>query len=182
MYYAIIIVLVGVCAALTIVIINIHHRGDSTKVPKWLHSLVLVKMASMLGVRNNISLSSRQMEIDVKDNEIALAPPIGVLNPIFEGDDAIEDIMDGNEPDKAVTLRERQMQDSLIEQYMDKIAKNITSISKRQSEKGDSNKVAQEWKELAMVLDRFLMLVFLGLSVLITLVTLLMAAYHVRIS
>ncbi len=180
-YYAVIIVLVGICAAMTVVIINIHHRGDSTKVPKWLHSLILVKMASVLGVRNNISLSSRQMEIDTKDNEISCPPPIGVLNPIFEGDDAIEDIMDGKEPDKAVTVRERQMQDSLIEQYMDKIAKNVTLISKHQNDEGESNKCAQEWKELAMVLDRFLMILFLGLSVFITGVTLLFAAYRVEL-
>lgn len=166
---------------MTVVIINIHHRGDSTKVPRWLHSLVLIRLASILGLRNNISLSSRQMESDYKGTDVTLYPPIGVLNPIFEGDDAIEDIMDGNEPNKKVTLRERRLQDSLIEQYLDKVAENIKCISRQVTNEVQSNQCSQEWRELAMVLDRFLLIVFLFVMVFITALILLFACYRVEL-
>lgn len=161
---------------MTVLLINLYNKGDSTTVPAWLHTLVLKRLASVLRLRKNISLSSRQIEYKHPD---VLNPPIVMLNPIFEGNAVIEDIMDGREPDKAVTMRERKLQDSLLQVYVDNMERGLHYLTKRIWNEEENSSCSQEWRELAMVLERMFMIIFVCLTIIITLFILLMAANHV---
>ncbi|XP_022110366.1 neuronal acetylcholine receptor subunit alpha-10-like [Acanthaster planci] len=193
-FYASIIVLVGICAALTVIVLSIHHRGDSTHVPRWVHTLFLVKLATLLRVRNQISQSSMELELHgpSEADVSSVSPRGGVLNPIFEGDDGIEEQHqqqdDGAErrrslAEKEGSAMERQLStggdSSIIEQYITSISKNVSYFVRQGREEDKSQKIATEWQEVAMVLDRLFMVVFTFLIALVALSTLLAAALRV---
>ncbi|XP_038073790.1 neuronal acetylcholine receptor subunit alpha-10-like [Patiria miniata] len=195
-FYAAIIVLVGLCASLTVVILSVHHRGDCTHVPRWVHTLILVKLATILHVRNQISQSSMEMELHAP-SEVdmgSMSPRGGVLNPIFEGDDGIEeqhhqqqdDERRGSSSEKAGSaMMERQLSTgadtNIIEQYITSISKNVSYLVRRGRDEDSSQKVATEWQEVAMVLDRLFMVVFSFLIAFVALSTLLAAAMRVSL-
>ncbi|XP_071794493.1 neuronal acetylcholine receptor subunit alpha-7-like [Asterias amurensis] len=193
-FYAAIIILVGVCAALTVVVLSIHHRGDSTHVPRWAHRLILVKLAKILRVRSQISQSSMELEMhSPSETDFAnMSSRGGVLNPIFEGDDGIEEQHaedDRGSPvrlssdNKADGSKERLYTagDSVIEQYITSISKNVGYLVRRGRDEDKSQQISTEWQEVAMVLDRLFLVIFTMLISVVVVTILLMSSMRVSI-
>ncbi|XP_077988497.1 neuronal acetylcholine receptor subunit alpha-10-like [Glandiceps talaboti] len=185
-YFASTIVLVGFSTTLTVVILAIHHRGDSTKVPSWLRWLMLEKLGPMLCIRSPLighSTDEKESREVNGGNSVAHAQG-GVVNPVYEGDDPEGKFeLSAAVDDGTIVLGEKfsipeKHENTLIERYIEQIAKNIEFVADRERDKGAGDEIAIEWKEVAKIFDRFLMLVFTLLTTLLTLIFFLMAANH----
>ncbi|XP_070543092.1 neuronal acetylcholine receptor subunit alpha-10-like isoform X2 [Ptychodera flava] len=190
-YFASCIILVGLSTGATVMAAANHHHGDSTEVPPWVRYLVLDKMACCVGLRSNFAVSPEDEEGGAGEgDDDASRPPLpgGVINPVFEDDDPsfmVDGASGGADGGAAAAIMMEEIipdeGTSLIDRYVEQIARNVEYVAKREEQQDKSEAIATEWKHVAMVLDRFCLLVFTAVTVALTLTFMLMAANHVSV-
>ncbi|XP_071502901.1 neuronal acetylcholine receptor subunit alpha-10-like [Diadema antillarum] len=180
-YFAAIIVAVGVCTVFAVINLNLHHRGDSKRAPKCLRRVVLGKLAKFVGVRT--------IPVDEEDDEVDSVTPaaasssfmdacksqddvgVGVLNPVFEGDEGNEDPFACTASSSSSTCDGNE-----IERFMTRAMRAVTYLTKLTVDEAESSQLSKEWMHIAMVLDHCCVYTFLFIFFLITIGTILVAA------
>ncbi|PIK42109.1 putative neuronal acetylcholine receptor subunit alpha-10 [Apostichopus japonicus] len=182
-YYALIIMLVGICTVLSIVTLSMHHRGDSVQLSQTYRRGMLFLAKMVFLECPNIKMAAKKYhEIKTaRDNAIR-----GAHNPAFE-DDELDD--DNEEPQIAAPYANGSSTDDVkqlfkqdnetttpIDKYMTRISDGLAFLAKRQTGKDDSEQTSREWMESANAVDRLFTVVFLILGTFTTILMIWLAA------
>ncbi|XP_071953254.1 neuronal acetylcholine receptor subunit alpha-10-like [Antedon mediterranea] len=185
-YFILNIILVGICTATTVIILGIHHHGSSTKVPKWLHTLVLVKLANLLNMDNGVAKLSKQTKDNSHSSVSEQQEQVdnqGVDNPVFEHDNGgvlitEADMNTSPSTDSFGSSSEHEHSFGMFEKYIQNMTKCVFSIGGLIRADVERKQRVTEWMEVATILDRFFMILFGIVQLLITVITLSLAAVN----
>nr|XP_006812268.1 PREDICTED: neuronal acetylcholine receptor subunit alpha-9-like [Saccoglossus kowalevskii] len=169
-YYAATMVLVSLSLVMTVMVLNLHYRGPSSKpVPRWVKRLVLGHLQTFLLVRNppnfneNFRKSRRKMRRrDFTISEFVPYTEDGRESPIngikFGGR-----LKRPNENMNSANHSEPQATEHSA--LMKHIVREMKSITARLDDQDKHSILHSEWKQVALVIDRlFLIIYFIGTS------------------
>lgn len=150
-----------------VIVLNLHHRDPSAPVPRWLSRLTL-NMSSLVCMRDQVrqkgvtvyqlcELSQNHATSHAHENNVGGEPQ----SPFFED-------LGGSERMNYGTSGSGKKQILLEE-----ILKHLRQITDKLKEKEEQGSLKAEWKEVAKIMDRFFLLVFVLLVVVSSLVLLL---------
>lgn len=199
MYYGITIFLVALATAVQVLTLNMHHRGTrGQRVPNVIKTFVLGYMAPCLGI--HIEGSSRQYrQSPIKNAGERYMGPASRMSAdnITQNDTRV--VQNGLRPGTpARTPRDFHMQDAQLTQpdgfnhpfldtferqflrVLDKVYQTIERNEMRLCEQDHKDSLCLEWQEVALVLDRFLLLIFFVATVLFSGI-IIFTAPHARI-
>lgn len=163
-YYGVTITLVTFATGLAVVTLNIHHRGvRGTEVPKIVKKFVFGFLAKMLFIK--LQTPGAQNVENVKE----FPPSLDLTNSdhITETDIAKSDHNGGLSPrfgTRLISSRALQSLDNLERQIMrvlNRLYQTIERNEMRLTEQERKDVIKLEWQQVALVIDRFLLWVFI---------------------
>ncbi|XP_046373238.2 neuronal acetylcholine receptor subunit alpha-10-like [Haliotis rufescens] len=149
-YFCLSLMLVTISTILTVFVLNVHFKGQhGIAVPRWVRSLVLGMLAQLLCVRKE-------------------TPVHPIKTPIRDDSDLhVQDYMGDFKKGKH---HDTEMNDLLpLNKVMKEQLAVLKEINRRHAEKDEAAALEDEWKKVAVVMDRLCLVLFFTLSVLCTL-------------
>ncbi|CAI4226524.1 unnamed protein product [Auanema sp. JU1783] len=194
-YLTVVMGMTSVSVVMTVLVLNFHHRGPFNEpIPYWVRVMILERLRKILRMKlpspadstninsiycpNGGSIMRRKsvrVAMDDMKNEVIneMGPDLllnggneAALNCQRKRTDSLqvpgqtEVILDGN----GITRKRRRSN----EEVQTKLIKTLQVLIRRQQKEDDSEKMANEWRQVAQVIDRLLFWIFLVATVMIT--------------
>ncbi|XP_046583793.1 neuronal acetylcholine receptor subunit alpha-10-like [Haliotis rubra] len=150
-YFFLAMMLVTFSTVLTVIVLNVHFKGQHGRgVPRWMRSLFLGTLAQILCVRKEMPVHPMKTPVN-GDSDLHLQDYSGDVKK--EHQNVLNHETELNYPKKVMN-----------EQLM--VLKEINS---RYAQKDEAEAVEEEWKKVAVVMDRLCLVLFFIVSVVCTL-------------
>lgn len=149
---------------LTVLVLNVHHRGAERPVPRWLRTMALYYMARMLLVRTTYRRKHQQQQKHQRDNGYIKSK---ALKFVVDGNGVMDEMEMLN-----LTLNSRQtngprslgLSDGLLDNNCTP-RKDPNRNERRGSTESEPEDFCKEWQEIACVMDRlFFWILFLSMT------------------
>lgn len=164
-YYAATMVMVSLSLAMSVVVLNLHHRGPEThQVPPWLRKIVQGKVGRMFMMRR--TPTRRDYDTYRKRRWKALSSI--EMEPLDTAVNGWEDRLDNSMP-SANELDSRKQINSLRSassarlreiSLLESIREEFRMMREMAIEKEKSERCQNDWKQVALVVDRIFMVIF----------------------
>lgn len=165
LYYGVTISLVSLTTALSVVTLNIHHRGTrGTEVPHYVKKIVFGALAKILFI-NIDTVSDGQYVHSGKKYE---RPPVETITEIEKCENGSLSQALASEYIQGVIRGVAPTIDPLERHFirvLNKVYQTIENNEVRSAEQDRRNTIKLEWQQVAVVIDRFLLWVFILLTV-----------------
>uniref|UniRef100_F1KVU9 Neuronal acetylcholine receptor subunit alpha-10 n=1 Tax=Ascaris suum TaxID=6253 RepID=F1KVU9_ASCSU len=175
-YLTVVMAMTSVSVVMTVMVLNFHHRGPFNQaVPKWVHRLVLNRLRRALcmrlpytGWKDNGFCSANGM---TKTISIGLAMDDFNVDSFEELDNQFLQMQETElvNVDDAAALRKKKCRPNELHS---RLLKTLQVLIRRQEMEDLYQTLANEWRQVAQVIDRLLFWVFLVCTVIITLILL----------
>lgn len=165
LYYGITIAIVSFATGMTVLTLNIHHKGTrGYEVPMILKKICFGVVAKVLFIKLEVPLGTKDSmpAAPVADYyrrfDTDKLPENGRLSPRF-----IRKLNPSASASASETFERQFMR------VLQKVYQTIERNEMRLAEQDRRDLIKQEWQQLALIIDRVLLLVFLGLTITVTL-------------
>ncbi|XP_072037860.1 neuronal acetylcholine receptor subunit alpha-10-like [Amphiura filiformis] len=167
-YFACTIVLVSMSTVMTVFVLSLHYRLPGTKpVPKWMRNVFLKHVACFLCLGDLTKLCPPHDEEDEDDDDKAtVLKNNGHSNQnVYSLSEMVQQSKEADPGDVIVSKN--------FDGYFTTIITKLGEITGRYKDDDRDDSVMLEWQYLALVMDRFFFVVFMGLTVICTVAILL---------
>uniref|UniRef100_A0A7E4ZU22 Nicotinic acetylcholine receptor subunit n=1 Tax=Panagrellus redivivus TaxID=6233 RepID=A0A7E4ZU22_PANRE len=183
-YLTIVMGMSSVSVVMTVMVLNFHHRGPFNQpIPPWIRRLVLQRLKRILGMKLTHPLSSqngsctrngslnsngvlRRMSSRLQLDDFVISN--AVTDPRKDFFMETEQIAIDHPGDSVLRKKARK-----LNELHTRLIKTLEFLIKRQEVEDHSLKLANEWRQVAQVIDRLLFWIFLVLTIVITAILLL---------
>jgi len=181
-YLTLIMVMTAMSICVCVMVLNIHHRDPNQPVPGWLHRLTHDCLAYTVCMRSHVTPPKYQQGLQqlcnfsqgyarefaappaadrgesnsFQANDTDSLPPADVPNhqmPSFEDNGLGESV--------AMLVKTAGKKKAMLQE----IVKHLRTITSKLKEKEDENVIQTQWKTVALILDRFFLVVFIVIVV-----------------
>ncbi|XP_046583765.1 neuronal acetylcholine receptor subunit alpha-10-like isoform X2 [Haliotis rubra] len=165
-YFCLAMMLVTFSTVLTVIVLNVHFKGQhGIGVPRWVRSLFLGSLARFLCVKKEMTVHPIKIAVN-GDLDLFLESHTDDLNKTNQN--GVKHI------DSRGTEVQDLQQSSPLKKVMKEQLAVLKKINSRYAEKHKIETIGEEWKKVAIVMDRLFLVIFFLLSIICTLGILLM--------
>lgn len=151
-------VMTGISIVISVIVLDLHHHDATSPVPKWLRRLVFGCMGRLLCVYTSIQ----------HENSSVFQIAHGKLRKACEGsgeeEERLAENMDGmNNVVKSMIYDDLEaiMAPRKRKPVLEEILQHLRDITTKMKRNIKRDQVKEEWKLLAKIIDRFLLVIFL---------------------
>uniref|UniRef100_A0A9J2PQM9 Neurotransmitter-gated ion-channel ligand-binding domain-containing protein n=1 Tax=Ascaris lumbricoides TaxID=6252 RepID=A0A9J2PQM9_ASCLU len=167
-YLTVVMAMTSVSVVMTVMVLNFHHRGPFNQaVPKWVHRLVLNRLRRALCMR--LPYTGWKDNGFCSANGMTKTISIGLAMDDFRTRQSIPANAELVNVDDAAALRKKKCRPNELHS---RLLKTLQVLIRRQEMEDLYQTLANEWRQVAQVIDRLLFWVFLVCTVIITLILL----------
>ncbi|XP_046373235.2 neuronal acetylcholine receptor subunit alpha-10-like isoform X2 [Haliotis rufescens] len=172
-YFCLSMMLVTFSTVLTVLVLNVHFKGQhGIGVPRWVRSLFLETIAPLLCVKKEMAVHPIKMAVNGDLDLFLQDHATKYLQSLCrdDQDDLNKTNQNGvNRFDSRETEVHDLRQSSPLQKVMKEQLAVLKKINTRYAEKHKFEAIGEEWKKVAIVMDRLFLVVFFLLSVIVTL-------------
>ncbi|XP_046373184.2 neuronal acetylcholine receptor subunit alpha-10-like [Haliotis rufescens] len=170
-YFCLSMALVTLSTVLTVIVLNVHYKGqNSVRVPRWVRSLFLGTLAQCLCAKDEPQ--HRPAKVSSKCDPELYRKFAGLTKSTSKLQTGVSSKKNQNGSELNDSLKSEEhdcMRSSPLNKVMEEQLAVLKQINNRYVEKEDAEYIEDEWKKVAVVMDRLFLLMFFILTVVSTL-------------
>ena len=174
-YIMVVIALASISLVCTVIVLSFHHHSPTKRPPKWLRIVANDYLAWILCMQNGIK-ESQGNGLKKPNKGFSQLVPSKIKN-MFRRKDNSDNSGPDNEDfelptlsaqdDNKITLEEPNSSD-YMHQAMFKLVNLTTSLVDKINDDNESADIQLEWSTLGLILDRFFLIIFFIITMLVT--------------